>query len=85
VVAVLTAAVELTIVWNNIDGVNGVADVAQMIPLFVSGGIVVRAVLMHFVNRGTDEDSDSAASSGDGQPPMASGGIPPPPPTAHMK
>ncbi|KAH6667043.1 hypothetical protein F5X68DRAFT_279331 [Plectosphaerella plurivora] len=89
VAAVVTAAVELSVVWNNIDGVNGVADVAQMIPLFVSGGIVVRAVLMHFVNRDGDSDSDSAASS-DSRPPMASvrvsGGIPPPPPpAAHMK
>lgn len=81
--AVLTAAVELTIVWNNIGGVNEVADVAQMVPLLLSAGIVVRAVMVHFVRRGEDDDSDSVTSSGNGPTivvePRGSGGMPPPP------
>ena len=61
VAAVLIAAVELTVIWNNIPNVNWFTDVAQTLPVFLSAGIVVRTVFLHFATG--DDDSGSEQSS----------------------
>lgn len=62
VAAVLTAAVELSIVWNNIPGVNWVTDVGQTLPIVVSAGIVLRVLFLHYAKGDDDSDSDSGSS-----------------------
>ncbi|KAL9942083.1 hypothetical protein D7B24_008426 [Verticillium nonalfalfae] len=63
VLATLTAAVEMTIVWNRIPDVNDVADAAQMIPLVVVIGIMVRAVFLHFARAETASETSSGSRS----------------------
>jgi hypothetical protein len=57
VFAVLIAAVELTIQWNEVDGINNIDTAAQTIPLILSAGIVIRVLFLLYV--GTEEDSSS--------------------------
>ncbi|CRK48110.1 hypothetical protein BN1723_001367 [Verticillium longisporum] len=63
VLATLTAAVEMTIVWNRIPDVNDVADAAQMIPLVVVIGIMVRAIFLHFARAETASETSSGSRS----------------------
>ncbi|KPM44565.1 hypothetical protein AK830_g2039 [Neonectria ditissima] len=58
VFGVLVAAIELTIDWNNIDGISDFTTVAQLIPFFLSIGIVLRVWAMHLTNK--DDSSDSS-------------------------
>ncbi|ROT36539.1 hypothetical protein SODALDRAFT_352496 [Sodiomyces alkalinus F11] len=91
-VTVLTAAVELTVVWNDISSANDLTNAAQTIPLFISIGFVTRAIFMHFAEAevGSDDSSDSDDGEASGisrSSAMAeshpSGPIIPPPPPAH--
>lgn len=61
VASTVTAAIELTIAWNDISDVDDISDVAQFIPLFATAGFVVRAIFMHFAQaeNSTDNSSDS--------------------------
>jgi len=63
VAAVLIAAVELTIVWNDIPDVDWFTDLAQTLPVFVSAGFVVRTVFLHFAVPGEDESESEGESS----------------------
>ncbi|CRK37002.1 hypothetical protein BN1723_015981 [Verticillium longisporum] len=63
VLATLTAAVEMTVVWNRIPDVNDVADAAQMIPLVVVVGIIVRAIFLHFARAETASETSSGSRS----------------------
>ncbi|KAF7555084.1 hypothetical protein G7Z17_g2462 [Cylindrodendrum hubeiense] len=42
VFGVLVAAIELTIDWNHVDGISNFTSMAQLIPFFLSTGIVLR-------------------------------------------
>ncbi|RFU79669.1 hypothetical protein TARUN_2536 [Trichoderma arundinaceum] len=54
-------AIELTIRWNQLDGIDGVDTSAQTIPLLVSIGILLRLVVSHYATK--------ANGSADEQPP----------------
>jgi hypothetical protein len=43
VIIIITAS-ELTIVWNNLSGVNNLASAGQMIPLIIGAVILLRVV-----------------------------------------
>ncbi|KAM0279212.1 hypothetical protein ACHAQH_004757 [Verticillium albo-atrum] len=66
VLATLTAAVELTITWNHIPGVNNISDAAQIIPLLLTIGFIVREIFLHFVRAGTASEAASGSRSGGG-------------------
>ncbi|KAM4065876.1 hypothetical protein HRG_000038 [Hirsutella rhossiliensis] len=57
VFAVLVVAVELPVQWNELWGSNQIDTSAQVIPLLVSVGIVVRVTYLHFVEDGDEERS----------------------------
>ncbi|PNY27979.1 Uncharacterized protein TCAP_02095 [Tolypocladium capitatum] len=59
VFAVLVAAVELSVRWNELPGANDIDTSAQLMPLLVTAGIVVRVVYLHYVEDG-DEESGCA-------------------------
>lgn len=91
--AVLVAAVELTISWNHIKGVNNVNTSAQTIPLFLSIGFVVRTLFRRFA-QGDDDDSDLDEVSTYVHYNTRRGSVfvqtlgtqpPPPPPAAHAR
>ncbi|KAL0930200.1 uncharacterized protein CTRU02_215020 [Colletotrichum truncatum] len=82
VAATLTAAIELTVSWNDIQDVNNVADTAQTLPLFISVGFLIRILFLHFAGASgesdsSEEDSDEGSSSYMTEP---QGGVPRPPP-----
>ncbi|KAK1673779.1 hypothetical protein BDP55DRAFT_633724 [Colletotrichum godetiae] len=87
VAATLTAAVELAVVWNKIPDVNNVADVAQVLPLLVSAGFLVRILFLHFA--GVNDASDSSEEDSDGGSHSymteSQGGLPPAPPPVHPR
>ncbi|KAJ0326438.1 hypothetical protein COL5a_006948 [Colletotrichum fioriniae] len=87
VAATLTTAVELAVVWNNIPNVNNVADVAQVLPLLVSAGFLVRILFLHFA--GVSDGSDSSEEDSDGGTHSymteSQGGLPPVPPPVHPR
>jgi hypothetical protein len=62
VAAVVTAAVELVISWNDIRGVSDVRTAAQIIPIMASGGIVARVIFLHFAKAEARNDDDSSSS-----------------------
>ncbi|TIC91509.1 hypothetical protein CH35J_010845 [Colletotrichum higginsianum] len=87
VAATLTAAVELTVSWNDITSANYVSDVAQVLPLLVSAGFLVRVLFLHFAgvdgeSESSEEDSDEGSRSYTTESP---GGLPPAPPPAHAR
>jgi hypothetical protein len=45
VLGLIVTAVELTLKWNNVRGVNDVTSAGQLIPLIVGGGTLVGMVL----------------------------------------
>ncbi|KND95298.1 hypothetical protein TOPH_00029 [Tolypocladium ophioglossoides CBS 100239] len=57
VFAVLVAAVELSVRWNELPGANDVDTSAQLMPLLVTAGIIVRVAYLHYVEDGDDESS----------------------------
>lgn len=61
VLIVLIAAVELTIHFNHINGVNRIDTAAQTIPLLLSMGIFVRVIFFYFASS-LDDDSSSSGS-----------------------
>ena len=67
VFAVLVVAVELSIQFNNLqDGSPSVNDLgwsAQLIPLVLSAGIVLRSMFMHFVRLEDDGESSNGGGS----------------------
>ncbi|OLN86307.1 hypothetical protein CCHL11_09365 [Colletotrichum chlorophyti] len=82
VAATLTAAIELVVSWNDVPDVNYVSGVAQLLPLLVSAGFLVRILFLHFagVSDGSDsseEDSDEGSHS---YMTESQGGLPRPPP-----
>ncbi|KAJ0158954.1 hypothetical protein CTA2_10572 [Colletotrichum tanaceti] len=89
VAATLTAAVELTVSWNDVTSANHVSDVAQVLPLLVSAGFLVRVLFLHFagVDGGSEssgEDSDEGGSRS--YRTESPGGLAPtPPPPAHAR
>ncbi|KAK1998406.1 hypothetical protein LX36DRAFT_33981 [Colletotrichum falcatum] len=88
VAATLTAAVELAVSWNGISGANHVFDTAQVLPLLVSAGFLVRMLFLHFA--GVDGGSDSAEDDSDwgsrSYMTESQGGLPPgPPPPTHPR
>lgn len=98
VVAVLIAAIELTISFNNLrpSAIDELASAAQTIPLFISIGVVVRVLWRWITNRtglNSDDEDDQqewyyqtedgySTSRYSAQPPPTDGG-PAPPPPAH--
>ncbi|KAK7430689.1 hypothetical protein QQZ08_002733 [Neonectria magnoliae] len=60
VFGVLVAAIELSIEWNDIDGISDFTTVAQLIPFFLSIGIVLRVWAAHFTNKGDNSSSDTS-------------------------
>ncbi|KAL6854902.1 hypothetical protein ACO1O0_006037 [Amphichorda felina] len=79
VVSALVAAVELTIKWNKIRGVNTVDTVVQMAPLLLSFIAVLRALFdtCEFSNKeDQDEESPPPPEARTRMPPP----VPPPPP-----
>ncbi|GKT68566.1 hypothetical protein ColTof4_00989 [Colletotrichum tofieldiae] len=87
VAATLTAAVELTVSWNDISNANYVSDIAQVLPLLVSAGFLVRMLFLHFAGASggsdsSEEDSDEGSHSYMTESP---GGLPPAPPPAHPR
>lgn len=58
VFAVLVAAVELSVRWNELPGANGIDTSAQLIPLLVTAGIIIRVAYLHYVEDGDDESPD---------------------------
>ncbi|KAK2040705.1 hypothetical protein LZ31DRAFT_557599 [Colletotrichum somersetense] len=91
VAATLTAGVELVVSWNGISAaVNHVSDTAQVLPLLVSAGFLVRVLFLHFA--GADGGSDSSDDDDDGDDGWShsymtesQGGLPPAPPPAHPR
>jgi hypothetical protein len=61
---VLVAAVELSVDWNRLRGVNNVDTAAQLIPLVLSIGFVARSVFMYYVQRSHDIGSDESSAGG---------------------
>lgn len=57
------AAIELPIAWNNINGVNDVDTLAQLIPLFVSVGYVLRVWVLHQVRKEQNNTSPETTAS----------------------
>ncbi|KAM0333971.1 hypothetical protein ACHAQA_000989 [Verticillium albo-atrum] len=67
VLATLTAAIELTIAWNDLSDVHDLSDAAQTIPLLVAMGFVVRAIFLHFARaEGVSETASASASRSGG-------------------
>ncbi|KYK57343.1 hypothetical protein DCS_04352 [Drechmeria coniospora] len=62
VLVVLVFAVELSVRWNELSGSSDMDTSAQLIPLLVSIGIVVRCACMHYVEEGDDERSSDRPS-----------------------
>lgn len=87
VAATLTAAVELAVVWNHISNVDNVADVAQVLPLLVSAGFLVRILFLHFAGVRDGSDSSEEDSDGGSHSYMteSQGGLPPAPPPVHPR
>ncbi|KAK2011667.1 hypothetical protein LZ32DRAFT_618977 [Colletotrichum eremochloae] len=87
VAATLTAAIELTVSWNDISGVNYVSDTAQVLSLLVSAGFLVRMLFLHFA--GVDGSSDSSEDDSDwgthSYMTETPGGLPPAPPPTHPR
>ncbi|KAF9882484.1 hypothetical protein CkaCkLH20_00520 [Colletotrichum karsti] len=87
VAATLTAAVELTVAWNHISDVNNISDVAQIFPLLVSAGFLVRVMFLHFAgaNEASDSSSDEESDGGSNSYTTESQAGPPPPPPVHPR
>ncbi len=64
VASLLVAAVELTIQWNDIQGVNDAGSAAQLIPLLVAAGMLARVAWVALVRGGSDDDSSDGGDSG---------------------
>lgn len=62
VFSVLVAAVEMSVYWNDLQGSNNVNTLAQTIPLILSAGIVIRAVMKLFVTEPDDGSSRGSRS-----------------------
>ncbi|KAK1976995.1 hypothetical protein LZ30DRAFT_602274 [Colletotrichum cereale] len=88
VAATLTAAVELAVSWNGIAGANYVSDTAQVLPLLVSAGFLVRMLFLHFAGAGGGSDSSGDDDSDEGSRSYMTespGGLPPAPPPTHPR
>lgn len=87
VAATLTAATELAVSWNDIPGVNYVSDIAQVLPLLVSAGFLVRILFLHFAGASGGSDSEEDDSDGGSHSYMTEspGGLPPPPRPVHTR
>ena len=48
VTLVIITAIELTIVWNNLSGVNNLSSAGQMIPLIIGAIILLRVIYVRF-------------------------------------
>ncbi|KAK1580602.1 uncharacterized protein LY79DRAFT_671666 [Colletotrichum navitas] len=88
VAATLTAAVELAVSWNGITDANYVSDTAQVLPLLVSAGFLVRMLFLHFA--AADGGSDSSEDESDywashSYMTESQGGLPPAPPPTHPR
>ncbi|POR34817.1 Uncharacterized protein TPAR_05018 [Tolypocladium paradoxum] len=75
VFAVLVAAVELSVRWNELAGAGGVDTSAQLIPLLVTAGIIVRVAYLHYVEDGDDESSAAWRPPSRPRPPSSDEGI----------
>lgn len=91
VLVVLVTAVELTIQFNQIPSstVNDLTTSSQLIPLFISAGIVVRVIFKWFLNRRINATASSPEYDGDPGVYYYEDGTydphgPQPPPPAHM-
>lgn len=59
VFGVLVAAVELSILWNELEEETGeLTTAAQTIPLLLSAGFSARVIFLHFAKDGDDSDSE---------------------------
>ncbi|KAF2245280.1 hypothetical protein BU26DRAFT_607578 [Trematosphaeria pertusa] len=65
VVATVTAAVELTISWNEIDGANTLSGAGQTIPFVIGLGALIRILYVYFFYA-EDQGSDSGSYYGSG-------------------
>lgn len=61
VFGVLVAAIELPINWNHIDDIDDFTTSAQLIPFFLSAGIVLRVWIQHHVRKQANASSDSSS------------------------
>lgn len=62
VFSVLIVAVELSIQWNEISGVNELDTVAQLVPPLIAGSVMLRAVHQLISLRRGDSEADGRAA-----------------------
>ncbi|KAH7121739.1 hypothetical protein B0J13DRAFT_456637 [Dactylonectria estremocensis] len=63
VFGVLVAAIELSIKWNKIKGISDFTTVAQLLPFFLSAGIVLRVMFQHQVRKQANAASETSSDS----------------------
>ncbi|KAF2744418.1 hypothetical protein M011DRAFT_470546 [Sporormia fimetaria CBS 119925] len=69
IAVIVTIAIELTIFWNKIEGVNTLSGAGQTIPFVTGVGALVRVLYVHFFRRpfGSSVEDDSARLYGESE------------------